>query len=369
MQLAYFDAATATPLHPVARQALLASLDDGWADPGRLYTQARRARQLLDAARATVADILGVPPDCLTFTANGTHAVQTGVLGGLLGRRRAGATLVHSAIEHSCVLYAAEKHVRSGGSVVEVPVDHLGRIDRESWQEAVSAPGVALAALISASHEVGTTQPVEWAAEACGEVPLLVDASASVGRVPVPPGWSYLCSSARKWGGPAGVGVLVVRKGARWTSPWPSGMREADLPAIVAAAAALHAVHGEAEAEAARLSGLVDRIRRAVAATVPDVEIVGDPDDRLPHIVTFSCLYVGGEALLHELDRRGFAVSSGSSCTSSTLLPSHVLAAMGALTHGNIRLSLHRDTTAGDVERFLAELPGIVDRLRKEVGM
>jgi cysteine desulfurase len=136
----------------------------------------------------------------------------------------------------------------------------------------------------------------------------------------------------------------------------------------VAAAAALRAAAAEARAEAERLSPLVDRIRATVAATVPDVEVAGDPTGRLPHLVTFSCLYVDGEALLHALDRRGFAVSSGSSCTSSTVRPSHVLEAMGVLSHGNVRVSLHRDTTAAQVDRFLAELPEVVARLRAEVG-
>ncbi|WP_117211767.1 cysteine desulfurase family protein [Allorhizocola rhizosphaerae] len=367
MQVAYFDSATSTPLHPAARDALLASIEDGWADPNRLYAQARRARQLLDAARGAIADVLGARAEELTFTPSGSWAVQTAVLGALAARRRAGQTLVHSAIEHSALLHAAQRHVHSGGSAVEVGVDRAGHIDRTAWQEAVSGPGVAVAALISASHEVGTVQPVEWAAGF--GVPLLVDAAMTVGRLAVPDGWSYLSASARKWGGPAGVGVMVIRKGARWQSPWPSAETAPNLPAILAAAAALQAVQAEAEAESARQSALIDRIRRTVAATVPDVEIVGDPVDRLPHLVTFSCLYVDGEALLHALDRRGFAVSSGSSCTSSTLQPSHVLAAMGALTHGNIRLSLHRDTTDADVDRFLAELPGIVADIRAEVGV
>ena len=103
--------------------------------------------------------------------------------------------------------------------------------------------------------------------------------------------------------------------------------------------------------------------------TVPDVEIVGDPVDRLPHIVTFSCLYVDGEALLHALDRHGFAVSSGSACTADTLRPSHVLAAMGVLTHGNVRVSLHRGTTTEDVDRFLAVLPATVAGIRAEAGV
>jgi cysteine desulfurase len=367
---AYLDAATAAPLHPVARQALAAALADGWADPGRLYARARRARQLLDAALAAVAGCLGVRPDEVHFTASGTAAAHSAVLGALAERARSGPTLVHSAIEHSAVLHAARWHEARGGAAVPVPVDRLGRLDLDAWRAAVAEPGVALAALISASHEVGTAQPLAEAARACADagVPLYTDAAASVGHAPVPPGWSLLSASARKWGGPPGVGVLVVRKGTRWEQPFPEPGAP-DLPAIVAAAAALRAVTADAEARAARLSALVDRIRAAVAATVGDVEVVGDPVRRLPHVVTFSCLYVDGEALLHALDRRGFAVSSGSSCTSSVLRPSHVLEAMGVLSHGNIRVSLHRDTTPEQVDRFLAELPGIVARLRAEAGV
>jgi cysteine desulfurase len=375
---AYFDAAAAVPLHPVARQALLAALDDGWADPAKLYAPARRARQLLDAARAAVAHELGVRDDEVSFTGSGTAAAHAAVLGGLAGRARAGATLVHSAIEHSAVLHAAQHHRDAGGGAVAVPVDRLGRLELAAWRAAVTAPGVALAALISASHEVGTVQPVADAAAACAAagVPLYVDAAQSVGRVALARGWSILSASAHKWGGPPGVGVLVVRKGIRWSPPHPADDREGGrspgapgVPGIVAAAAALRAVVGEEAAEAARLSRLTARIRSTVAARVPDVDVVGDPDERLPHLVTFSCLYVEGEALLHALDRRGFAVSSGSSCTAATLRPSHVLEAMGVLSHGNVRVSLHRDTTEEQVDRFLAELPGIVAALRAEAGV
>jgi len=375
---AYFDAATAAPLHPVAKQALIAALEEGWADPDRLYTQARRARQLLDAARELVAEVLGVRPDEVSFTPSGTAAAHAAVLGGLAGRRRAGQVFVHSAIEHSAVLHAAQRHEATGGQAVSVPVDRWGQLNLDAWRSAVRAPGVALAALISASHEVGTLQPVEAAAAACAEagVPLYVDAAQSVGRVPLPEGWSLLSASARKWGGPPGVGILVVRKGVRWESPYPADEREAgrspgtlNLPAIVAAAAALRAAVADAEAEAARLSALVDRIRTTVAETVPDVEVVGHPTNRLPHLVTFSCLYVDGEALLHALNQAGFAVSSGSSCTASTLRPSHVLEAMGVLSQGNVRVSLHRETTEEEIDRFLAVLPGIVADLRAEAGV
>ncbi|HST64641.1 MAG TPA: aminotransferase class V-fold PLP-dependent enzyme [Mycobacteriales bacterium] len=370
----YLDAAAGLPLHPAAAEALAAAQDDGWADPAKLYGAGRRSRLLLDGAREVIAGVLGARPDEVTFCASGTQAAHLAVLGGLAGRRRAGTRFVHSAVEHSCVLHAAEQHVASGGTAQSVPVDRHGRVDVGAFAAALD--GAALASLMTANHEVGTRQPVAEIAAACRErgVPLHTDAAQSAGREPIAPGWSLLSASAHKWGGPAGVGVLAVRTGTRWRSPLPADEREhgrapgfENVPAAVAAAAALRAVAAESRTEDDRLRALIDRIRATVAATVPDVEIVGHPADRLPHLVTFSCLYVDGETLLHELDRYGFAVSSGSSCTSSTLTPSHVLEAMGVLSHGNVRVSLHRDTTEDDVDRFLAVLPGIVAGLRQDL--
>ncbi|MFI9783703.1 cysteine desulfurase/sulfurtransferase TusA family protein [Kitasatospora sp. NPDC051984] len=371
----YFDAASTAPPHPVARQALLAALDEGWADPARLHRSGRQARMLLDAARETVAEVLGARADEIVFTASGTQAVQLGILGTLRGNRRRGAHLVHSAVEHSAVLHTAERWEADGGSATAVPVDRHGRVDAAEFATALR-PDTALAVLQSANHEVGTLQPVAETAALSGDVPLLVDAAQSAGRLPVPAGWSVLTASAHKWGGPAGVGVLAVRKGVRYVSPLPADDREngrvpgyVNVPAIVAAAASLRAVRAEAEAENARLRALVELIRHRVPQLIPEVEVVGHPELRLPHLVTFSCLYVDGEVLLGELDRAGFAVNSGSSCTSSTLTPSHVLAAMGVLTEGNVRVSLPPGTATADVERFLDVLPRVVADIRAPLGL
>ncbi|WP_235030297.1 cysteine desulfurase family protein [Nonomuraea solani] len=376
--VAYFDAASSEPLHPQAREALMAAIDVGWADPARLYGQARRAHLLLEQARTEVAEALGARPDEVSFTSSGTQAVHLGVLGTLHGRRRVGRHLVTSAVEHSSVLHAGGVHERDGGTVETVGVDLSGRVDLDRFAEAVAGPGTALACLQTANHEVGTLQPVAEAAAACRAhgVPLLVDAAQTAGRSPIPPGWSVLTASAHKWGGPAGVGVLAVRKGTRFRSFLPEDERERrrvpgfeNVPSIVAAAAALRAMAAEAAQEQARLSALIARIRETVPKVVPDVEVIGDPVGRAPHIVTFSCLYVDGEALLTELDKAGFAVSSGSSCTASTLRPSHVLEAMGVLTHGNVRVSLPRGASAAEVDRFLAVLPDLVRRIRQDAGV
>ena len=366
----YLDSASSEPLHPAARETLLAALDQGYADPRRLHGAARSARLLLDNAREVVASCLAVRPDEVTFTSSGTEAVHRGLLGLHRGRARSGSTLVHSAVEHSAVLHAA---AWAGAEQRPVPVDRLGRVSPDEVARAAAGP-VSVVALQSANHEVGTVQPVAEVAAAVGDVPLFVDACASAGRLPLPDGWAALAASAHKWGGPAGVGVLAVRKGARWRNPFPGDDRVDErsagfenVPAALAAAAALQAVVAEREARAAHQSALVDRIR-AAAAAIPDVEVVGDPVDRLPHLVTFSCLYVDGEALVTGLDRRGFGVASGSACTASTLEPSHVLAAMGVLTHGNVRVSLTRETTAADVDAFLAALPQVVAEIRAEVA-
>ncbi|TSB31206.1 aminotransferase class V-fold PLP-dependent enzyme [Streptomyces benahoarensis] len=372
----YFDSASSAPLHPVAREALLASLDEGWADPARLHREGRRARILLDAAREAAAEAVGCRADELVFTPSGTQAAHSGISGVLAGRRRAGRRLVRSAVEHSCVLHAAEVHEADGGSVAEVGCDRTGRVAAAEFAAALT-PDTALAVLQSANHEVGTEQPVAEVAEACAAagVPLLVDAAQSLLWGPVAGPWSVLAGSAHKWGGPPGVGLLAVRKGTRFAPRGPADEREAgrapgfeNVPAIVAAAASLRAVRADAAAEAERLRGLVARIRERVAASVPDVEVVGDPERRLPHLVTFSCLYVDGESLLHGLDRAGFSVSSGSSCTSSTLTPSHVLKAMGVLSEGNVRVSLPVGTGADEVERFLDVLPGAVREVREALG-
>ncbi|MEU7084523.1 cysteine desulfurase/sulfurtransferase TusA family protein [Streptomyces achromogenes] len=374
--MAYFDAASAAPLHPVARQALLASLDDGWADPARLYREGRKARMLLDAAREAAAEAVGCRADEVVFTPSGTRAVHTGIAGALAGRRRVGRHLIVSAVEHSSVLHSAEAWEADGGTVTRVAVNRAGAVDPSGYAEALRAD-TALACLQSANHEVGTEQPVAEVAEVCraAGVPLLVDAAQSLGWGPVGGDWSLLAASAHKWGGPSGVGLLVVRKGVRFATQGPVDERESgrapgfeNIPAVVAAVASLRAVRAEAAREAVRLRELTERIRARVPELVPDVEVVGDAGRRLPGIVTFSCLYVDGEALLHELDRAGFSVSSGSSCTSSTLTPSHVLKAMGVLSEGNVRVSLPPGTAEEDVERFLQVLPGAVAGVREKLG-
>jgi cysteine desulfurase len=362
----YLDTASSEPLHPAARAVLEQALDQGYADPRRLHGPARNARILLDNAREAAADALGVRPDEVTFTPSGTHAVHLGVLGLLAGSARTGNHLAASAVEHASVMHAGRWHAARGGTFTTIPVDPLGRVVDQPQLTAT------VVALQSANHEVGTVQPVAAFAD---RVPLFVDACASAGRLPLPEGWAAAAASAHKWGGPAGIGLLLVRKGARWRNPFPADDRVDErstgmenVAGALAAAAALQAVVADRDQVDARQRALIDRVRAGVGA-IADTEVVGDPVERLPHLVTFSFLYVDGEAIVTELDRRGFGVASGSACTASSLEPSHVLAAMGALTHGNLRISLGRETSAAEVDALLEMLPGVVADLRKEAGL
>lgn len=371
MERTYLDSGGRAPVHPIAREAYLAALDDGWADPRRLHAEARRARLLVDAARETLAEVLRARPGEIHLTASHTAGLHRAVAAVTRARRRVGPRTVVSAVERGAVLAAVRAD--AGAAPTLVGVDRAGRVDLDAWRAALG-PDVALAALQHANGEVGTLQPTEDAHEATrrADVPLLVDAGASLGHVPVGPAWDLLAADPADWGGLPGVGVVAIRGRVRTShagpeddDPWaPGGV---SVPAAVAAAASLRAVLAEAHGPDPRRA-LVERIRARVAAEVPDVEVVGDPEARLPHVVTFSCLYVDGEALLTELDRRGFAVGSGSACTSSSLEPSHVLAAMGVLTQGNVRVTLPRGTDAAAVERFCDALPQAVAQVRGLAG-
>ena len=363
------DAGGGAPLLPAAREAFLAAVDEGWADPLRLSAEGRRARLLLDSARASLAADLGVRTEELHLTPSHTHALHSAVLAVARARRRVGSTVVLSAVDRAALHAAAT----AAGHRMTVPVDRTGRIDLDAWTRAVTAPGVVIAALQHANGEVGTRQPVAAAHRAAmaSAVPLLLDAGASAGHDGVGDAWDLLAANPADWGSPRGVGVLAIRARVRTVpvapeddDPWaPGGV---SVPAAVAAAVGLRAALADRDAADAHRRGLVDQIRSAAAA-LPDVQVLGD-DDRLPHVVTFSCLFIDGEALVTAFDRLGFAVGSGSACTSSALEPSHVLAAMGALTHGNVRIALPRGVAQDDVDRFVAALPGVIAGLRAELG-
>ena len=274
------DAASG-PLHPVARDTLVAAVSAGWADPDRLHAEGRTARALLDRSREVIATGLGVRPAELSFLPSGPTALERAVDGVLYAARRRGARTVASAVEHSAVLVPARARAARGlrdtpdtpdttsdadaELLATVPVDRLGRVDLEVWQHACAVPGTVVAALQSANGEVGTRQPLEGAhaaARAHG-IPLVVDAMASLGRDGVPDTWDVLVGDARSWGGPP-LGVLVVREGVRWQ--WSGARADVEhgrtdvgpwVPLALAAAEAWQQARASAAADAALTRALV----------------------------------------------------------------------------------------------------------------
>jgi cysteine desulfurase len=369
----YLDAASTTPMHPRAREALIGALAD-FGDPARLYGRARRARLLLDRCRERVAAVVGARSDEIVFTSGGTEAANLAVTGLARAARRR-RHLVVAAVEHTAVLNPARALVAQGFEVSEVGVDAGGRVDPAELAAAVR-DDTLLVCLQHANQEVGTVQPVREAAAAAhahGAL-LLVDACQTVARLPVDLGdlgADLLAASAHKFYGPPGAGFLAVGRAARLKPVLLGDERERrrragmeNLPGIAAMTAALDARLAAAPAENERLGRLSDRLRAGLAA-IPDVVVHDQARERLPHLVAFSVLYVEGEALLLLLDTHGIAVHSGSSCTADTQEPSHVLAAMGAITHGSVRVSFLGDAGDADVDRLLAVLPATVAELRE----
>ena len=259
-------------------------------------------------------------------------------------------------------------------------VDHEGHVDLDRWTAAVGTAGTAAACIQVANHEVGTLQPVmprplrsanERTCRWCWMRRL------RLGRIDLSDaaGWSVLTGWAGAFGGPASVGILVIKKNARWRAPYPTDDYQGgrwpgvpDVPGHLCGSGrpGLLAAGGPHDREHQRQ--LIDQLRAGIAQQVPDVDVAGDPVRRVPHLLTFSALYVDGETLTLELDKAGIAVASGSACSASSEHPSHVLAAMGALTHGNVRIGLTWTTTDAEIDRFLAVLPPIVAGIRATVG-
>lgn len=371
----YLDALGGQPLLPVAAAAMAAALESAYADPVRLHHQGRQAGLILDTIRASLAESLTsicaepVHPDEVYLTSSLASAASyaiSGIMGTTsnLGAGQDVRPVLVSAVEARIVLELVQAYPHH-----VIPVDEMARVSVARARQALAA-GSSLLCLQVANSEVGTRQPiaeVAGLAQAAG-TPLLMDATGAIGHGPVPSGWSLMMAAGRDWAGPAGVALLVVRRHTRWVPPpgsergWLGGFP--DIPAAAGAAAALEVVLRTAQQENQRTWDLVAEIRSQVAR-LADVVVVGDPQDRLPHVVTFSVLYAHGEALVSELDRRGFSVASGSACVADDQEPSHVLAAMGAYTGGNIRVSLPLGCTNASVDAFLAALPAAIAAVRE----
>jgi cysteine desulfurase len=366
----YLDHNAGTPLHPEVAEFLAAAYRrEPAGNPSSVHGAGRAARTRLDGARARVARVLGRAPREILFTSSGSEACAMAVLG--LGR---GRTLVTSAIEHPCVLLAAEQR---GTPVIQVRPTDDGRVEPAAIDAAL-AGGADLCALQAANNETGVVQPSDEMARLARArgVTSFVDAVQAPGRLPPESEADVVAYAAHKFGGPAGLGILAVRRGVP-VQPLVPGHQEGGLrggtPAVVlceAAALALELAEANRASEGPRIAALRDRFERSLCEARPGVRVHGARAPRLGNTSSVCFPGVDAETLLMALDLEGFAVSVGAACASGTMRPSPVLLAMGVSerdARGSIRISLGRETTDPDITALLRALARVLDRVLDRV--
>lgn len=362
----YLDHASTSPARPEAVEAMLPWLSFA-ADPSRVHTDGRQSRGAVEQAREQVAALLGARPREVVFTSGATEAIAAAVW----GATERGRHVVVPAVEHSAVRDASAAF----GEVTEIGVDGLGRVDPDAVLGAVRPGQTGLVHLQWANHEVGTMQPAAEVVAGCRTRGVLVhvDAACAAGHAEVDfaaLGADLMSVSAHKLGGPQGVGALLVRRGLRLRPLLLGGEQERsrragmeNVAGIVGFGAACASLAELLADEAARAHTQTDAIL-AAAAAVEGIVAYGDTRDRVPHLICVGVPGVEAEAVLLSLDQAGIAAHSGSACSSESLEPSPVLAAMGVEAERSLRLSVGWSTTDGDVDAFALAFPAVVRRLR-----
>ncbi len=377
MRRIYFDHNATTPLHPRAREAMLPWLGERHGNPSSVHAFGREAHEAVEAARERVAVLLDVRPLELVFTSSGTEANNAAIFS---QGRRAGfqGHLVISAIEHPSVTAAAAELKERGVEVTRIEPASDGRIDAERMLAAVREDTFLVCPML-ANNELGTLQPVEEVTLGCRErgVPVLCDAVQAVGKIPVHPqelGVDFLSLGAHKFYGPLGAAALWIRKGIELMPLLVGGGQErhrrastANVPAIVGLGAACEVALEELDERQVQLGALRDRFEAGLAE-IGDIVIHGREVARLPNTSHLTIPAVEGEALMIRLDLEGYAVSTGSACSSGTVEPSQTLLAMGlsreeALT--SLRVSFGISNTTDEVDGFLEVLAREVAELRR----
>ncbi len=372
----YVDYAATAPLRPEVAEAMRRVEAEAWGNPSSPHAVGRRARSAVERARADVAGLLGCAAAGVIFTSGATEANNLAVFGAAGAAPEGRRHVVVSAVEHHSVLEPCLALGRRGWAVDVVAPEPDGRVAAERMAAALR-PETALCALMLANNEVGALQPVAAVAAACraAGVPLLCDAVAAAGRVPLREAAAHadlVTVSAHKIGGPQGAGALCVAPGCALAPVWRGGRQERgwrpgteNVAAIAGFGAAARLLREEEAALLARLRALDARLRRGAAATAPQGHAAGPPDPalRVPGLLTLAFPDLDGEALLVGLDLRGVAAGSGAACTSGSLRPSHVLQAMGLPPQAcrfPVRLSLGWGSAEADVDAAAAALGEVV---------
>jgi cysteine desulfurase len=375
----YFDYNATTPPSLEVAEAVARATRDLFGNASSVHYYGQQAKSALDESRTALASLLNADPSEIVFTSGGTEADNFAIRGvaealEATGRRH----LVASAIEHEAVLNTFKALARRGWTTTLVPVDQTGVVSLDRVRAAVTRE-TALVSVMHANNEIGTIQPIAEIAALAHEHGALMhtDAVQSVGKVPVDVralGVDLLALSAHKFNGPKGAGALFVKRGTRLLPLVTGGKHERNrragtenVAAVVGMGVAARQAAAKLVTEAARVGALRDRLEAGIVQHVPGTAVNGSRDARVPNTTNVSFDRTEAESLLIALDLEGIAVSTGSACSSGTLEPSHVLKAMGYPSHrtqNSLRFSLGLFSTEDEVDRVVAVLPRLVEKLR-----
>lgn len=375
----YLDHNATTPLDPLAFERMTQAMREVWGNASSVHHFGQQAKAALDEARGSVAALMGADASELVFTAGGTESDNLAIRGAAEALEPSGRRhLITSAIEHEAVLNTMKALAKRGWRVTMLTVDASGIVSPDRLREAIT-DDTALVSVMHANNEIGTIQPIAELAAIAHEHGALfhTDAVQSAGKLTLDMhalGVDMASIAGHKFYGPKGTGALWLKRGVRLLPPTSGGKQERNrragtenVPALVGLGVAADAVRQRLASEGERLGALRDRLEAGILSSVPGSDRNGAASPRVPNTANISIERVESESLLIGLDLAGIAVSSGSACSSGTLEPSHVLKAMGlphGRTLGSIRFSLGASNTGADIDRVIAVLPPLVEKLR-----
>ena len=375
----YLDHNATTPVHPAVVDAMARVLKEDFGNPSSVHHFGQRAKAAVDQARSAVAALIGADPGEVVFTSGGTESDNfaiRGVAEALDPARR--GHLIATAIEHEAVLNTLKALARRGWSTALLPIGASGIVSPDALRD-VLRDDTAIVSIMHANNEIGTVQPIAEMARVAHERGALfhTDAVQTAGKIRLNVkalDLDLVSISAHKFYGPKGVGALWLRRGLRLLPILTGGKHERNRRAgtenvagIVGMGVAATMALAKIDDEAQRMSALRDRLEEGVLRAVPGTAVNGARSPRVPNTTNISFDRIEAESLLIALDLEGVAVSTGSACSSGTLEPSHVLKAMGFPPHrtqNSIRFSLGAANTEAEIDRVVAILPGIVEKLR-----
>ena len=348
-----------SPLHPAAKALLIDAFGQGWADPAKIGDDSARTAILRNEAIESIAQNLALQPSEIEVIGEprlGQHLAISGLL-------KSDLTFVHSAVDRRSVFAVGVAHENSGGKTKILNVGPNGRIC-----DLTQIHQKSVLALQSANIETGITQDVDSVIATINPTYVALDYSAAP-NLPLPSRWDSAIFDATSWQGPAGIGILAIRNSTTWKNPLPNlGVRRtpesSSLPLLLASAVALDAWIKEERSESLRINDLNKLIRQSLSDANIGINFAGFVSESVGQTIALVADGCVGEDLVRQLNEMHFVLDSGSACTAAQMQPSHVLAAMGMQSEGNLRITLHHGVTEAEVRELISAITSVVQQSR-----